>query len=464
MSIEQPTVLIVSYYFPPDTAVGAKRIARFCKYLPDFGVRPVVLTIDEDTCAAVDRSFPAQSDLLVKRVRPETTLFARYRHARRSQQDNAPSAGAQEPSIRSVDRTSSVVGTMKSMIRRNLVSALCFPDLTAGWRAPAVEQGIAFATEHHVDAVFSSAPPWTTHLVGSAIARKLNLPWFADFRDAWASSPWRRYACDGDGFAAWRDRFDSTVEGRWLQQAALTICNTSSLRQSLLRDHPRVSPDKLAVISNGTDAMPAVSASLSQHSGPRVFLHAGSLYLGRRLDAFARAVEGLVADGTLTPALARFVFLGDVDSNIEAEARSAAPAAFARGMVEFQPPVKWEQAQAALQNADILVMVQGEHPTAVPAKFFEYLNTGKPILTIAGPGALRDIVHETKSGVVAAPDDVAEIIAAIRQVLQSQPKSPAEIQRITAQYDYRRLTSQLAQHIRTVLGASPHQQAKGAAR
>ena len=38
-------VLLISYHFPPDTAVGALRCAAFAKYLPSLGWQPYVLTV-----------------------------------------------------------------------------------------------------------------------------------------------------------------------------------------------------------------------------------------------------------------------------------------------------------------------------------------------------------------------------------------------------------------------------------
>ena len=40
-------VLIITYHFPPDSAMGAVRPAKFAKYLPDFGWEPVVYTVKD---------------------------------------------------------------------------------------------------------------------------------------------------------------------------------------------------------------------------------------------------------------------------------------------------------------------------------------------------------------------------------------------------------------------------------
>jgi hypothetical protein len=50
-------VLIISYYFPPMGMGGVQRIAKFTKYLPLFGWKPIVLTVKEVNYLAKDRSL-----------------------------------------------------------------------------------------------------------------------------------------------------------------------------------------------------------------------------------------------------------------------------------------------------------------------------------------------------------------------------------------------------------------------
>ena len=62
------SVLVVTYFFPPDSEVGGKRMARFCRYLPEFGVRPVVLTVKQDYAGEIDNSFATPSGLQIERT------------------------------------------------------------------------------------------------------------------------------------------------------------------------------------------------------------------------------------------------------------------------------------------------------------------------------------------------------------------------------------------------------------
>ena len=40
--------LIVAYYFPPKGGAGTQRFAKFCKFLPDHGIEPVVISVEPD--------------------------------------------------------------------------------------------------------------------------------------------------------------------------------------------------------------------------------------------------------------------------------------------------------------------------------------------------------------------------------------------------------------------------------
>ena len=146
--------------------------------------------------------------------------------------------------------------------------------------------------------------------------------------------------------------------------------------------------------------------------------------------------------------------MGDTDEHIERSARDSTPELFDNGMIAFRPRVEWKRAQEAIGKADVLLIFQGHHPTAIPAKFYEYMLSGKPIVAIAGRGALRDIILQTGSGFVANPDDEAEIGSVLELALQAEPRQPDEIRRLAAQFDFRNLTAKLAKGIRDVLKMS----------
>ncbi len=438
------TVLIVSHAFPPSGTPGAKRVARFCRYLPEFGIRPIVLTVDEPSCEIIDRSLSSSTDLEIERIQPQLTVVEKY-HRRAEGR-----AAAQETG--SSDRHRFKWGTLRlpRSLRRHLLALLSFPDLHAGWRRPAVIAAVRTVATSRVDAVFSSGPPWTSHAVAHAVVRRQHVPWVADFRDQWALDPWRRYESNAEGIPAWRKKLDLWTEDRWVRHAALVVCTTNRQRESLLHAHSRLCSNRVITISNGCEKRRNPGQN-SSTTGPRVLLHVGELYGGRRIGAFCRALESLVRNGKLSAHQAVVKLIGRVDPEIERDAQNSAPELFRSGMIAFRPQVDWKRAQEYLDQADVLLIFQGDHPTAIPAKFYEYIQTGQPILAVAGDGELKDIVLRTGSGFVAGPEDEAGISSAIEQALQAQRRSAEEVDRLVRQFDVRNLTADLAENIRATV-------------
>jgi len=74
-------VLIVSYAFSPVNAIGAVRISKLAKYLPEFGWQPVVLTAD---IVFFSQTLPLEIDAedVIKTPYFYLNPFLNYRRAR----------------------------------------------------------------------------------------------------------------------------------------------------------------------------------------------------------------------------------------------------------------------------------------------------------------------------------------------------------------------------------------------
>jgi glycosyltransferase involved in cell wall biosynthesis len=429
---------MVAYYFPPDAAVGGKRIARFCHYLPSHGIQPSILTLDQKSCASLDLSFAKSDEFQIERARPSSTPLEWYKRASQSRNGTV----SQSETIADSPRKSRLV----SLVSRNAIALLTIPDKQWGWYLPAVRVGTNLIRRHKFDAIMSSGPPWTAHAVGHKLSQKFKIPWIADFRDAWVSDHWR------DEFPEWRDKVDWHIENRWLKNSALVLTTTERLRESLLATHRKVPESRIITITNGFDG--DILPQERQPVGTKdktVFLHTGELYRGRRIDTFCSAMNRLLKKGAFGLKPPQVVFIGDIDPEIERTARAAAPELFDANMVQFRPPVSWKAVQSELAGADVLLLVQGDHPTAIPAKFFEYLQNGKPILAIGQGGALKDIIEDTKSGFVADPRNEDAICHAIQKSLEMRPRSAEEIAQFSEKYHFRNLSAKLADGIRQIV-------------
>jgi hypothetical protein len=396
-------LLIITHSYLPAAEVGVLRIARLCRYLPELGIRPVVLTVAREDNQEIDDSYPAFPGIRVERTRMLRTPVDLYRSIRRH--GRGPGRSSSAPSA-----SPSGEQMAPGFVRRHAQALFELPDPSGAWYLPAVRRARALVAAERIAAVFSSVPPYAAHLVARSLKKRLDVPWLADFRDPWTHSPLRQ------GLPGWRRWLDRRMESSCLRWADRVICNTDRLRTAFSHFHPEIAADKLVTLTNGFDDPLTTPPPEGARSGPRCFLHLGSLYGRRRIDTFCRALTMLVGRDALDLATFKVLFVGDNDPCFVREAQAAAPELVARGCIEFKPRINWEAADRMRWGADLLLLFFDD-PLAVPAKFYEYLPTGKPILAVTPEGALTDVLERTGAGVWARPDDATEIASKLLMAL-----------------------------------------------
>jgi glycosyltransferase involved in cell wall biosynthesis len=428
------TILVVSYVCPPVGEVGGLRVAGFCRYLPHFGICPIVLTVQEQFYQHRDTTSRPPTGIRIERTKKLPTpldLYARWKGRRAV--------------LRGVDGSSvdPQIKQSPGFIKRQALNLLQIPDPNWGWYWPAIQAGTKLIAREPIAAIFSTGPPWISHLVARHLKKRYRLPWLADFRDPWAYHPVR------EDFPFWRHWLNQRQEESCIRWADRVLCNTDRLRQFLVQFYSSLPTEKFVSLPNGFEDPIATLSSSQSKPSTRILLHIGSLYANRRVDTFCQGIATLVRTGRLDPHSLKIVFLGEADPSIVDAAYQKAPELVETGCIKFQPRVSWQQAQEALLEADLLLLFQGSNKLEVPAKFFEYLPTGKPILAVVEQGALSDIVESTASGLWVDPGNPAEIAAKLLQALELPTQSPAEVQqRWFGQYHYRALTEKLAGWIR----------------
>jgi glycosyltransferase involved in cell wall biosynthesis len=448
------SVLIITYFFPPRREVGGRRIARFCRYLPEFGIRPTVLTVNPPS-DAIDTTFPIPPGVRIERtgvLRTPLDVYGEWQRRRstgqNARQENAVDALPDHPRQlcgQAEDGPARLPShSLLSALRRNVISLLQIPDQQCGWYCPAIRAASRLLEKNAYSAILSSAPPWTCHLIARHLKGKYGVPWIADFRDAWVTDAWR------EQIPGWRDRVDRRLEESILSRADGVIAVTDPLLEQLRDSHPGVDCGKFTTISNGFDDILPVLQAQRSATGRRLVLHLGELYSGRRLDSLCDALQRLIKAGKLSPASVQVLFVGDREAAIEVAARQRVPKLFTDEVFAFLPRVQWMEGQSLLAEADVLLIVQGSHTTAVPAKFFDYLYSGKPIFAIVKEGALSQAIERTNSGVWADPTNSNQVAAKLMEALSMSPRSSEEVSRAASQFHARTLTQQLAHQIRRV--------------
>lgn len=436
--------LFLTYYFPPLGGAGVQRALKFAKYLPEFGVTPVVIAADEPgyvTDASLLDEIPAATDVYRIRHIPLTT---RAMSVVKSLQSS--------PTGHSGDNPASV-GASGNRWRQRLLSiyqALQIPDDKRGWGNSAYRQAAQLIEQGQIDMIFSSAPPITTHFVAARLKQKFGIPWVADFRDLWTANPFYHAP-------AWRTLLDRYQERRLLALPDGVIGVTREMKTVLGANIAR--GVDVQVIPNGFDEADFDGMSPKRRDTDRfVLLYVGTLYGSRSPEGLLAAARQLFM---IHPDYSRRLtlrFIGNIGSRFEPLFNS-----FTKdfpGVVERLAYIPHAEVAPEMLSADALLLVTGGGAAAkgvLTGKVFEYLRAGRPILLLGPPdGEAAQLLAETGHGVSRDEADISGIVEALMEMLsQDHPGFPADDPRITG-YERRRQTQQLAGYFRQVKESGRH--------
>lgn len=161
-------LLLVAPTFAPDPVVAAVRATEWARHLPEHGWEVVVATrwTEREGAGVVtdeDDTTGRPDGVVVEHVGPRAVGGMRTRE---------PTGDLGATSVRSPRRR------LKRQLARMVV-----PDGAAPfWRAHRSEV-VALARRHGADAVLTTSPPHSLHVVGRAVADEVGIPWVADLRD-----------------------------------------------------------------------------------------------------------------------------------------------------------------------------------------------------------------------------------------------------------------------------------------
>lgn len=382
-------VLVISYAYPPISAPGAIRVGKWRKYLPEFGWQPTILTVDGGYSRM--KSGEAVADEAVIRV------------ADAEWKTRLPTASA--------SGGSAARPTLKSMVRKQL-TYLMIPDRDRTWIKPATAKLRELLRSHSFDAVVSSFPTMSNHLVAQVAKTEFGLPWIADFRDPWIHGP--HYEAP-----FWRRSIDAKIERRVVEQAdALTV--VSQFIKSIFTNAYPASASKFHVLYNGFDEDDLKVSQPVEDSRFRM-VYAGSFYGGRRspLGLF-RAMSILRNEGLIRPETFVLQLIGGKEDAIT---RMAAECGV-EDLIDFAGMKSYQECLAHQMSANVLVALTATDALSrgeMTTKLFEYLAVRKPILALAPPDfELAETVRSFHAGEAFHPNDAEHIAAWLRKTLEGQ--------------------------------------------
>lgn len=359
-------VLIISYYWPPNGGAGVYRWLKMSKYLPEFGWQPVVYTPDNPEAVADDpgllKDVRAQVEVLKRPITEPFSLYKRF------------TGRAQSERVQTAFLSEKRAGGWKEDIALWVRSNFFIPDARVWWVKPSIRFLKDYVKQHPVDAIISTGPPHSMHLIARGLQRATGLPWIADFRDPWTGIDFYGQLA----LTNWADRKHHRLEREVLTHADRVV----TVSWSWAKDLEALGAKNVEVITNGYDRDDVPQDPLPVDDRFSL-VHIGSMSATRDLPGVWRA---LAAIGQQDPEFReRFVlrFVGPVDHSVV----ESATAAGLGNHIERLGRVSHAEAMHQMQRARVLLLPINDTPKSagiLPGKLYEYLSVGRPILAV-GP-------------------------------------------------------------------------------
>jgi len=432
-------VLIITYYWPPSGGSGVQRWLKMSKYLPENGWQPVIYT-------AEDAEYPVEDPSLEQDVAPEAEVIRRpivepysfYKKFLGMKKGEKVKAGF----INEGAKKSGWKENLSVWLRGNLF----IPDARCWWVKPSVRFLKRYLKEHPVDAMISTGPPHSMHLIAKALHKKFNIPWVADFRDPWTDIDFYKDL----KLTRCADKKHHRLENQVLTEATKVVTIGWDCAKGLESHGAK----DVVVITNGYDELGKICVKTDENpsqrdhqSLPFTMSHIGIIGENRNPETLWQAISEL-ADKDL-----KIRLIGQVDNSVIESIKRNNIEKF----VEIVPYIPHNQVIEEQAKSDVLLLFVNNTPNAkgiLTGKIFEYMASGRPILCI-GPedGDSARILSETQTGITVDFNDKEKMKSVILDYISKFQENQLITERKEAveKYSRRNLTKEFVKILNGII-------------
>lgn len=360
-----PHLLYLVWGYPPCRGSGVHRALATANSFARAGWRVTVITAERETFERFTGADPS----LEARIDPGVTV------------ERIPfSWPAQETDIRRYGRLRITAPAAWLRLRR-MRDLLAFPEVGYGpWRRPLTKAALAVHKREPVDLVVATANPHVTFAAAAALWRRHRVPYVMDYRDAWTLDVFSGERLHGPRSRAAR------LEGRYLSHSLETWFVNEPIRQWHVAQYPRLA-DRMHVVANGWD--PEVIAPIpvddeGAPDEPLTFGYLGTLSRNVPVGVLLEGWRAAVDAGTV-PHGSRLVLAGYLGFYASPRSDIAKAIETAGDSVAYLGPVPKAEVGDFYRTVDVNVLALGTGKYVTSGKVYEYLATGKPIVSVHDP-------------------------------------------------------------------------------
>lgn len=338
-------LLFIAFHFPPiQGSTGVTRTLAFARYLRDCGWEVAVLT-------ANPRAYPE--------IRIENL--------------------ATIPEYVRVERAFALDTRRHLSIAGRFPLALATPDRWQSWIVGGFVRARSLVRSWRPSVIMSTYPIASAHHLGHWVHQWSGLPWVADFRDPMVQ--------EGYPPEQMLHRAYQRIEKKVFGGAARIIVTTEGTAELYRNRFPQYPHDSVVVIPNGFDEALFPNSSDPPQIKPLgrpVLLHSGVMYPSERdPTALFHALAEIRDEGRLAP--------HDLEIRLRATGYDQIYAPQTRSLkiddfVRLEPAIPYKDALREMSTVDACMVLQASNCNfQVPAKVYEYLYSGAPIIGFTDP-------------------------------------------------------------------------------
>lgn len=424
-------VLIITYYWVPAGGSGVQRWLKFVKYLHDFNIEPVVYTVDEAKYPILDESLandiPKGIEVIKKAIWEPNDFLLIFK-----KKETKTSAGFLNPNP-------TFFGKILQYVRANYF----IPDARKYWIKPSVKYLEKYLSENKIDAIITTGPPHSLHLIGLHLKKKTNVKWIADFRDPWT---------DIDYFHQLPLTKKAIKKHHQLEKEVLKNADASLVVGKTMKANYEVFSDKIHVVTNGYDSEEKTN-NQSVLDSKFSITHIGLMNADRNPKMLWTALAELSEENTDFKNDLEIKLIGKLSDDVVTDLKKYDFKNVTR--INYVPHKEVQQYQRASQ---VLLLAVNNVPSAkgiITGKIFEYLQAKRPILAI-GPedGDLGEILAKTNAGTIVDFDKKEKLKKVVSDLYKKYQQNSLTVSSVNIeQYHRKELTKQLSIILKQVVNS-----------
>lgn len=400
-------VLIVTYYWPPSAGSGVQRWLKFSKYLPEYGWEPVIFTPENPDFELKDSSLlaeiPVELEVIKFPIWEPYSIFRKFKKEKLKDTSKILEREKKSP-----------IDKLAIWLRANLL----IPDPRVFWVKPSVDYLAQIMDANKFEAIITTGPPHSMHLIGLKLKRLTGIKWLADFRDPW--STWE--FLDVLPMHSVIKKRHQQLEKEVLKEADAVITISPTFQEEI----EQIAGRGIHLVTNGFDStdLPLDFKKNVQVKEEINIVYTGIIDSIRDPLPFIQAYKALFENHQIK---ANLTFVGKVSDKITGYIENDQ---WLKNHITFAGYVSHQEVFAYYEKAHLLLLILTNTKNAkgnIPGKLFEYIATGRPIIALGDPeGDAAKIISEAGAGKVFSHSNQEGMRIFLKEALNFIPASKTE--------------------------------------